>query len=132
MLKNKNKWFYAFIVAAVLLLAAAVAIVVISGNTEQPPQGDVVIAPGEETGVYYYEVEQGEILLSLNNGNKFTIAGPGVNRTGTYTVDGQNVAFTFVQGNDTASAVLGKDVVTMTFNGAVMTFLKQVDRKSVV
>ena len=127
MLKNKNKWFYAFIVAAVLLLAAAVAIVVISGNTEQPPQGDVVIAPGEETGVYYYEVEQGEILLSLNNGNKFTIAGPGVNRTGTYTVDGQNVAFTFVQGNDTASAVLGKDVVTMTFNGAVMTFLKQVN-----
>lgn len=126
MLKNRSKWFYAFIAAAILLLAAVVAIVVISGNTEDTPS-EIILTPGEETGVYYYEVEQGEILLSLNNGNKFTIAGPGINRTGTYTVDGQNVAFTFVQGNDVATAVLEKDVVSMTFNGAVMTFLKQVD-----
>ena len=126
MFKNRNKWFYAFIAAAVLLLAAVVAIVVISGNTPDTPD-EIILTPGEETGVYYYEVEQGEILLSLNNGNKFTIAGPGVNRTGTYTVDGQNVAFTFVQGNDVATAVLEKDAVKMTLNGAVMTFLKQVN-----
>ena len=126
MLKNKSKWFYAFIVAMVLLVAAAVVIAVIGGNRETP-QGDANIPEGAETGVYYYSVEQGEIILSLNSGNKFTIAGPGMNRTGTYTVTDNNVAFTFVQGSDVATAVLGKDVVTMTYNGNVMTFLKQVN-----
>ena len=126
MLKNRNKWFYAFIVATVLLVAAAVAIVVISGNTEKPSQ-IVEIPEGPETGVYYYSVEQGEIILSLNNGNKFTIAGPGMNRTGTYTVSGQEMSFTFVQGSDVATAVVGEGVVTMTYNGNVMTFLKQVN-----
>jgi len=126
MLKNKSKWFYAFIVAMVLLVAAAVAIVVISGD-HGTPQGDVNVPEGAETGVYYYSVEQGEIILSLNSGNKFTIAGPGMNRTGTYTVTDNNVAFTFVQGSDVATAVLGNDVVTMTYNGNVMTFLKQVN-----
>ena len=126
MLKNRNKWFYAFIVAAVLLVAAVVAIVVIGGQTEQPSQV-IEIPEGPETGVYYYGVEQGEIILSLNGGNKFTIAGPGLNRSGTYTVDGQNLAFTFVQGNDVATATMGNNVVTMTLNGAVMTFMKQVN-----
>ena len=51
MLKNRNKWFYAFIAAAVLLLAAVVAIVVISGNTPDTPD-EIILTPGEETGVY--------------------------------------------------------------------------------
>lgn len=128
MLKNRNKWFYAFIVATVLLVAAAVAIVMIATKPNTTgPQVEQPIPEGAETGVYYYSVEQGDIILSLNNGNKFTIAGTGMNRSGTYTVDGQNVAFTFVQGSDVATAVLGTDVVTMTFNGNVMTFLKQVN-----
>lgn len=126
MFKNRNKWFYAFIVATALLVAAAVAIVVISVNRPKP-QEEIQIPEGAETGVYYYSVEQGEVILSLNNGNKFTIAGTNMNRSGTYTVDGQNVAFTFVTGSDVATAVLGDNVVTMTFNGNVMTFLKQIN-----
>ena len=127
MFKNMNKWFYAFLVATVLLVAAAVVIIVISGNNQPASQVEQNYEEGAETGVYYYSVEQGEIILSLNSGNKFTIAGPGLNRTGTYTVSGKDVAFTFVQGSDVATAVLGEGVVTMTFNGSVMTFLKQIN-----
>ena len=97
MLKNRNKWFYAFIVAAVLLVAAAVVIVAISAKPETP-QGEVnTPEEGAETGVYYYGVEQGDIILSLNSGNKFTIAGTNLNKSGTYTVDGETLVLDFIR-----------------------------------
>ena len=132
MLNKQNKWFYAFLIAAVLLLGAVIAIVAISaagGNTDTPPvvNQNPTGEEGPETGVYYYTVEQGDVILSLNGGNKFTIAGPGLNRSGTYTLEAGNMAFTFVQGDDVATAVVGDGIVTVTYNGSVMTFLKQVN-----
>jgi hypothetical protein len=50
------------------------------GNGDEAPE----YTEGAEVGVYYYDVTGGEILLTLSGGNKFTIAGPGMNKTGTY------------------------------------------------
>ena len=68
----KNKWFIAFVIALVLAIAASAAAVVIGVIANRPPE----YTEGDEMGVYYYDVEDGEVLLTLSTGNNFTIAGP--------------------------------------------------------
>lgn len=80
MKKPQSKWFYAFAGVALALVCAIVAIVVIcllpKSPAGQPTPGVPEIpADGPETGIYYYDVAGSEVLLSLNSGNKFTIAG---------------------------------------------------------
>ena len=90
-LKNKGKWFYAFVgVAAALVIALAVIIVMAVSSAKPNVPDEPTLGDGTETGVYYFDVEGGEVILSLNNGNKFTLAGADLNKTGTYTVDGEN------------------------------------------
>lgn len=126
---SQNKWLYAFIAVAVALVAAIVVIIVM-GVTSTPDVPDgTTPGDGAETGVYYYDVESGEVILSLNSGNKFTIASAELNKSGTYTVDGQSLTLDFIRDEDgTATAVLGENTVTVTYgDNSVMTFLKKVN-----
>ena len=126
-LKNVNKWFYAFAIALILCIAAAVTAIVIGLNSQPEPLPE---APkeGPETGVYYYDVEQDEIVLSLNSGNKFTFAGPNLNKSGEYTVSGDTITFDFSKDEDgTASATIENDTLKVTLNGSTLTFLKKVN-----
>ena len=122
-----GKWFYAFLAAAVLLVGAIIAIVIISLNSrdvaEQPPAPVV----GDETGVYYYDAALGEYTLALSTGNIFTIAGPDLNKSGDYTVNGNTVTLDFVRDEDgTAQATLDGDTLTLVYKDATMNFLKKV------
>ena len=79
----QNKWFLAFVATAVV---AAIAIVLaIIGLIPKQPE-DISYVEGPETGVYYYDVVEGEVQLTLSGGCNFAIAGPWINKTGTYTV----------------------------------------------
>ena len=124
---SQNKWLYAFIAVAVALVAAIIAIIAISVSPSNVPDGTTP-DDGAETGVYYYDVEGGEVILSLNSGNKFTIAGTNLNKSGTYTVDGETLVLDFIRDEDgTANATVNGDTVTVTYSdSSVMTFLKKI------
>ena len=123
---KKNAWFWTFVGTAVALIGVTVALIAValSGATTPTPE----LPDGAESGVYYYDVEDGEIILTLNSGNSFAIAGPGLNKSGTYTVDGATITLTFVrQGDGTATATIDGEKITLNYNNKVMTFLKKVN-----
>ena len=125
-LKGLSKWFYAFLGMGIALIGAIIAIIVICVNANKAPDPSN-LPDGPETGVYYYDVVGGEIILSLNSGNKFSIAGPDINKSGDYTVNGEAITLDFVRDEDgTASAAISGDTVTLTYNNATMTFLQKV------
>ena len=121
-----NKWFYAFIGTAVLLVAAIVVAIVLGvGQGSDGPEGPVTEGP--ESGVYYYDVAEGEVVISLHGGNKFTIAGPGYNKSGEYTTDGSNLSLDFFRDEDgNATAVLNGNTLAVTHNGSTTEYLKKV------
>ena len=125
---RKSAWLWAFIGTAVALIGVTVAllIVALSGPDAPPPTPE--LPDGAETGVYYYDVEDGEIVLTLNSGNAFAIAGPSLNKSGTYTVDGTTITLDFVRNDDgEATATINGDTIVLNYLGKVMTFLKKIN-----
>ena len=122
-----NKWMIAFLATAVLLIAAVTVAIVIGVSSRPTPPPEYT--EGEEVGVYYHDVADGEILLTLSGGNKFTYTGPRVNKTGTYTIDADgNVVLDFVRDEDgSASATLNADKIALTYEGATTTFVKKIN-----
>ena len=132
-MKIKNKWFVAFLIAAVALVVAVSVAIVIGVNSKPTPpdtpqtEDPTVIPDGPETGIYYYDVAGGEVLLSLNSGNKFTLAGPQINKSGEYTVEGNVITLDFVRDEDgTAQAEYTGDAVKLNYNDAVLNFIKKI------
>lgn len=130
-MKIKNKWFWAFVVAAVALVAAVTVALVLGLSKPTPPDttptGPESVEDGPETGVYYYDVAGGEVLLSLNSGNKFTIAGPKINKSGEYTVNGSAITLDFVRDEDgTAQAEIIGDSIKLDYNNTTYNFIKKV------
>ena len=123
--KNANKWFCAL--AVVLMLCMISAVMVGCGGGAQPGGNSTVLEEGPETGVYYYDVNQDEIVLSLNSGNKFSFAGPSYNKSGEYTVNGSEITFDFAKDEDgTATATIENDTLKVNLDGKTLTFLKKV------
>ena len=128
-MNKNNKWFWAFVGAAVLLVVAIVlAALGIAGvfnkdNTDNVPE----ITEGPETGLYYYNSEDGEFTLQLYGGNQFTLF-DGVTKVGEYTVADGNATLTFKkESNGSATAKIEDGVVTLTYNGEEIRFLKKVN-----
>ena len=120
----KNKWFYAFAIATVLAIAAIVVAIVVGVTSAKTPEYN----EGDEIGVYYYDVKDGEMLLTLSGGNKFTLTGPNTNKTGTYTVDGATITLDFIKDEDgTTTATIVGDKLTLTYDNATMPMLKKVN-----
>lgn len=89
---------------------------------------EINLEEGPETGEYYYEVqgENKEYTISLHDGNKVDFKVKEYDLTGTYTVEGTEVTFTFEAEPNTVSASLRDDVLNVTLGGDVMRFLKKV------
>ena len=121
----KSKWFIAFAITALIAIGAIVSTIVISVIANRPPEN----TEGDEMGVYYYDAEDGEVLLTLSTGNNFTISGPTLklNKTGTYTIEGNNLVFDFFKDDDgTANATLNGTLLELTMGQTKMNFLKKV------
>ncbi len=122
-MKNMNKWFYAFVGVAVALVIAIIVAIVVGVNAGKTPDE---IPEGAETGIYYYDADDGEWTVHLHSGNQFTL-NDGVARVGEYTVDGTTISFTFKkESNGTATAQYADGVLTMTYNGQQIRFLEKV------
>ena len=125
--KNVNKWFYAFAIATVLLIAAVVVAVVLGVGSQGKTPDTTPPTEGVETGIYYYDLEMGELQLALSGGNKFSLTGPGYNTSGEYTVNGTEITLDFIKDEEgTATATLDGDTLILTLGDSVMTFLKKV------
>ena len=125
--KNVNKWFYAFVVATVLLIAAVVVAVVLGVGSQGQVPDTTPPTEGVETGIYYYDLEMGELQLALSGGNKFSLTGPGYNTSGEYTVSENVITLDFYKDEEgTATATLEGDSLILTLGESVMTFRKKV------
>ena len=57
----QNKWLIAILIAA-LVVMAAVVVAIVAGSAPQPPVVEAPLTEGLETGVYYYDTPEGEVV----------------------------------------------------------------------
>ena len=127
---KENKWLLAFIIACVLLAVAVTAIIILAVGSGADDNGPDVFIGDQEVVTYYYDTVDGEVLLTFSGGNVFTLAGPRLNKTGTFAAENGKVTLDFVRDEDgTTTATVEGDKLTVTYQDATMTFLKKLDYK---
>ena len=112
----------AILVGVIALIATLALLNPDDGNDGLPTYNPIT---GErDSVVYYYEVPSGEVLLTLKRGWRFTIEGPEINKSGGYSLmNGNELKFDFVREEDAdATGALGENKISLTMNGATMTF----------
>ena len=121
-----RKW----LLIAALSVASVVSFTLAACTGGGEPTGDsqTDLTEGPETGVYYFDAPEGEYLITLSGGNRFTLHMQGADKSGVYTLDGSALTFDFTQNEDgTASATLADDVLTLTYADGEWRFLKKID-----
>ena len=118
-IRNNKK--LSIVIASVFLLLCVAAIIVIVALANKSPDGDDNNKPSynpitkdADSVVYYYNVPSGDILLTLKKGWRFTLEGPNVNKSGEYTVNGNEIKLDFVRDQDgVATAVMNGNDLTV-------------------
>ena len=119
---TRRKWALAVLT---VLMAVTTAMGLASCVPEE--QAELPKEEGPETGVYYYDAGTDEYQIALNNGDAFTFLVMGENKTGTYSLEGEALTLDFARAEDgEVSATLASDVLTLTYDGVTMRFLKKV------
>ncbi len=111
----KNK----FVLILVALCIAFTTMIVVACPAE-------VVVPGPETGTYYYGSENEESLLSLYDGNKFTLVNEKGTEYGTYVIESGTISFTKANEKEpsgTATYNESKQTVTITDGGVSKLYL---------
>ena len=109
------------IIASVFLILCVAAIIVVVALANKSPDNDEnnnskpsynPITENADSVVYYYNVPSGDILLTLRKGWYFTLEGPNINKSGEYTLSGNEITLDFVRDKDgVATAVMnGNDL----------------------
>jgi len=119
--QEKKKWIIPILIVPVLMAAAILIAVVFGGAPDNP----VVETPKESpVGVYYYDTAEGEYVLTLSDGNIFTIAGPNLNKSGKCVVTDNGIELDFVRDEDGAgSVIIDGDILTLQYKDKTMRFL---------
>ena len=121
----KKNWIFLAVVAAAVLILSVVIILVVPGMGGSEPVVNEV-PEGPETGIYYYDTEDGEYILSLNSGNMFTIAGTMLNKTGTYVVTDNGIMLDFLRDEDgTGIIIQDGDVMKLQYKENTMRFIRK-------
>lgn len=120
-MQNKKRSF-AILSLVLTFLCALVCFTITACKPDEPEKTE-----GPETGVYYYDASGEEYLITLNNVDKFAFVVKGENKSGTYTlVDGKLSLLFNGEEEATVEAVLSNDVITLTYGGSEMRFLKKI------
>ncbi|MBR2968173.1 MAG: leucine-rich repeat protein [Clostridia bacterium] len=113
------------LMALLMVLIVAMGLFAVACEPEEIPP----LTEGPETGTYFYDADDGEYLLILNSGERFTFMVAGENKSGTYALDEAGVlTLTFnyeVDGSITAQYV--NDTVRLTYNNKAMEFKRKVE-----
>lgn len=115
MSRMKNK----FVLILVALCIAFTTMIVVACPAE-------VVVPGPETGTYYYGSENEESLLSLYDGNKFTLVNEKGTEYGTYVIESGTISFTKANEKEpsgTATYNEANKTVTITDGGVSKLYL---------
>ncbi len=102
-------------------------------NPVKPPV-DPPKEEGPETGVYYYDSDEGEYLISLGKGDQVVFTTAKLSAIGTYSIEGGNLTFTVpaaeTDGEDEKGtnipAILAGNVLTVTYEETEWRFLKKI------
>ncbi|MCH5165124.1 MAG: leucine-rich repeat protein [Clostridiales bacterium] len=115
---KRPRLLYIIIVAVVALIGA---ISIACGNSNPKK-----VKEGPETGIYYYDAEDGEYLITLKSGDVVTLITTETDKTGKYTVSGNNLTFKFT--DEQYTAVLNNDIliVSMGEDEAELRFTKKI------
>ena len=129
---KQNKKLVIVISAILTLTVAAAVILVILGNS--PDSGDEYpsynpITDGRDEVIYYYRVPNGEMVLTLKAGWRFTLVGPDTSKSGGYRLDGDDkINLDFVRDEDgTASATLGQNKLTLVMGDDSFTYREKIE-----
>ncbi len=90
------------------------------------PEPEKPVVEGPETGVYYFDADGDEYLVTLSGGDRFTLHIQGKDFSGTYAVTNGAVAFKFLQEGEAATATIADDVLTLAYKGGEYRFLKKI------
>lgn len=113
--QNEDK----FVLILVALCIAFTTMIVVACPAE-------VVVPGPETGTYYYGSENEESLLSLYDGNKFTLVNEKGTEYGTYVIESGTISFTKANEKEpsgTATYNEANKTVTITDGGVSKLYL---------
>ena len=115
-----KKFTYAVWLTVIAFMTALLGLTAVAcGETE-------VKEEGPETGVYYYDAEGAEYLVTLFDVDKFTFYVRGENKHGTYALENTALTFTFSNG-ETLSATYESETLSLTYQNAQMCFLRKVN-----
>ncbi|MDE7159180.1 MAG: InlB B-repeat-containing protein, partial [Clostridiales bacterium] len=103
---------------AVVMMLCVVVAAACASKEEQPSEGP-------ETGVYYNDRGDSEYLLSLFNGDRFTLYIEDKTEFGTYKLEGEALSLQISEENS-LSAKLSDNVITMEYNSVEIRFLKKI------
>ena len=79
-----------------------------------------------EQGVYYCDVEKEEYLLTLNDGDTFTLVLGEESKAGDYTYDGATLTLKFTGVKEKTTATLVDNVVSLEYEGGSYRFLRKI------
>lgn len=90
--------------------------------------GDKPLPEGEETGMYYYAASNGDYLLTLNSGNRFTLFADGATKSGTYVLEGDSLELEFTDKEEgkIAGSYSGT-AINLIYKELPIEFLKMID-----
>ncbi len=119
-MKTKTKRF--LLCVLVVLTSVVFAFGLISCKKKKPKK------PVEynEQGVYYCDVEEEEYLLTLNDGDTFTLVFGEESKAGDYTYDGATLTLKFKGVKEKTTATLVDNVVSLEYEGGSYRFLRKI------
>ena len=123
-MKTKKHLFVRLCFAVMMFVFSLGFVACKDDNTTKKPEPTPV--DYGESGVYYFDADDGEYLVTLN-GDSFALLLGNDSVAGTYTFDGENLGLVFADAAEALNAKLEDGVITLTYNNQTMRFLKKVN-----
>ena len=114
-------------IGIMLIIAIITTLIVVTFKDSTPPDDGAENVGGVEVSAYYYDVAGGEVVLSLRNTGKFTLPGPALSKSGSYTVKDSKITLDFVRDKDGISeGMVSGNKISLVLNDATITFHEKV------
>ena len=114
-------------IGIMLIIAIITTLIVVTFKDSTPPDDGAEEVGGVEVSAYYYDVAGGEVVLSLRNNHKFTLTGPELSKSGSYTIKDGKITLDFVRDKDGVSeGTVSGNKISLVLNDATITFHEKV------
>ena len=108
----------------IAILSVLAAVFGLAGISACAPKEEGKREGGAEAGIYYYDGEAEEYLLTLNGGDRYALYIRGENLSGEYGIEGEALTLSLKEGS--LGGILRGDEIELTYDGSQMKFLKRI------